>query len=167
MNKLNKAIILSAKIHSGKKGRNNEPAVLHPIRVMNQMKSNKGKIVGVLHDVVETEKISIDDLAAQGFGKSVCKTVDALSRRKWEKYDDYINLQERDIEVFKKDENIKIPSSICYDDISSLSNEVKEKLNLIKPENLGQASRISGVTPAAIIAILVAIKKCSNERGYK
>ena len=61
MNKLNKAIILSAKIHSGKKGRNNEPAVLHPIRVMNQMKSNKGKIVGVLHDVVETEKISIDD----------------------------------------------------------------------------------------------------------
>ena len=54
------------------------------------MKSNKGKIVGVLHDVVETEKISIDDLAAQGFGKSVCKTVDALSRRKWEKYDDYI-----------------------------------------------------------------------------
>ena len=91
MNKLNKAIILSAKIHSGKKGRNNEPAVLHPIRVMNQMKSNKGKIVGVLHDVVETEKISIDDLASQGFGKSVCKTVDALSRRKWEKYDDYIN----------------------------------------------------------------------------
>ena len=91
MNKLNKAIILSAKIHSGKKGRNNEPAVLHPIRVMNQMKSNKGKIVGVLHDVVETEKISIDDLAAQGFGKSVCKTVDALSRRKWEKYEDYIN----------------------------------------------------------------------------
>ena len=59
MNKLNKAIILSAKIHSGKKGRNNEPAVLHSIRVMNQMKSNKGKIVGVLHDVVETEKISI------------------------------------------------------------------------------------------------------------
>ena len=46
MNKLNKAIILSAKIHSGKKGRNNEPAVLHPIRVMNQMKSNNGKIVG-------------------------------------------------------------------------------------------------------------------------
>ena len=76
MNKLNKAIILSAKIHSGKKGRNNEPAVLHSIRVMNQMKSNKGKIVGVLHDVVETEKISIDDLAAQGFGKSVCKTIE-------------------------------------------------------------------------------------------
>ena len=41
MNKLNKAIILSAKIHSGKKGRNNEPAVLHPIRIMIEMKSNK------------------------------------------------------------------------------------------------------------------------------
>jgi tRNA uridine 5-carboxymethylaminomethyl modification enzyme len=77
------------------------------------------------------------------------------------KYNDYIKLQEKDIELFKKDEKIKIPANIDYDSIGGLSHEVREKLNQIKPENLGQAGRISGVTPAAIIAILATIKKTS------
>ena len=78
------------------------------------------------------------------------------------KYNDYILLQKKDIEILKKDEEIKIPLDLDYYKIGSLSNEVKEKLQKIKPENLGQASRISGVTPAAIIAILVELNKQKN-----
>jgi tRNA uridine 5-carboxymethylaminomethyl modification enzyme len=78
------------------------------------------------------------------------------------KYNDYIKLQEHDILILKKDENIKIPKLLDYNSIGSLSSEAKEKLTNLKPENLGQASRISGITPAAIIALLVEIKKLSK-----
>ena len=73
MNKLNKAIILASKIHSGKKGKNKESAILHPIRVMQKMDNNKNKIIAILHDVVETGKISIIDLEEMGFNKKICK----------------------------------------------------------------------------------------------
>jgi len=90
MNKLNKAIILASKIHSGKKGKNKESAILHPIRVMQKMNTNKTKIIAILHDVIETGKISIIDLEEMGFNKKICEAIDALSRKKWEKYDNYI-----------------------------------------------------------------------------
>ena len=75
------------------------------------------------------------------------------------KYHDYITLQDKDIESLNRDENIKITEGFDYDQLHSLSHEVKEKLNMVRPENLGQAARISGVTPAAILAILAALKK--------
>ena len=78
------------------------------------------------------------------------------------KYSDYIKLQEKDIEIFKKDENILIPENFCYQDLHALSSEVKEKLTKVKPQNLGQAARISGVTPTAVIAILAALKKAKK-----
>jgi tRNA uridine 5-carboxymethylaminomethyl modification enzyme len=59
-----------------------------------------------------------------------------------------------DIELFKKDENIKIKQDIDYSKIGGLSREVVVKLEKYKPETIGEASRISGITPAAIIAIL-------------
>ncbi len=77
------------------------------------------------------------------------------------KYADYIKLQEKDISLLEKDEEIKIPIDFAYGQIANLSSEVKEKLNEIKPENLGQAARISGVTPAALMAILIKLKKNS------
>ena len=61
-NSLNKAIIIAAKIHKGKKGRNREPAIMHPIRVMSLMKNNRSRTVAVLHDVVESGKITIQEL---------------------------------------------------------------------------------------------------------
>ncbi|MFZ8865163.1 MAG: tRNA uridine-5-carboxymethylaminomethyl(34) synthesis enzyme MnmG [Rickettsiales bacterium] len=81
------------------------------------------------------------------------------------KYHDYIAIQDKDIELFKRDENIKIPDNFDYNQILSLSSEVKEKLSAIMPENIGQASRISGVTPAAILAILVELKKLAKAKN--
>ena len=69
-------------------------------------------------------------------------------------YKGYIERQAQDISDFKKDETLKIPTNINYDKIPNLSHEVQEKLSYIKPENLGAASRISGVTPAAVVNLL-------------
>ena len=74
-------------------------------------------------------------------------------------YSGYLPKQESDIRTFKKDESMVIPSEIDYDSFSGLSNEVKSKLKLIRPKTLGQALRIDGVTPAAAIILLAAIKK--------
>ena len=75
----------------------------------------------------------------------------------------YLGKQEKDIKAFKKDEGILIPKDINYDTFSGLSNEIKFKLNEIRPSTLGQASRIDGVTPAAVIIILSYIKKIKHK----
>ena len=61
---------------------------------------------------------------------------------------------EADIAAFRKDEALKLPSDLNYERVGSLSNEVRVKLQEAQPETLGAASRIPGVTPAAVIAIL-------------
>ena len=74
-------------------------------------------------------------------------------------YMGYLKRQERDIKSFKKDESLIIPKDINYKNLSGLSNEVRSKLMSIKPKTLGQAIRIDGITPAAIIILLSHIKK--------
>jgi tRNA uridine 5-carboxymethylaminomethyl modification enzyme len=71
----------------------------------------------------------------------------------------YLSRQAKDIKSFKKDEGIIIPENFKYDSLSGLSNEIKSKLNTVRPTTLGQALRIDGVTPAAIIIILSNIKR--------
>ena len=71
------------------------------------------------------------------------------------KYDGYIKRQMRQVEQFKKLENKKIPANIDYDKIQSLRIEAKQKLSQIRPVSIGQASRISGVSPADISVLLV------------
>ncbi len=73
-------------------------------------------------------------------------------------YKYYLKRQEKDIINFKKDENIQIPDDIDFNDIKGLSNEVKEKLIKSKPRTIGLASRISGITPASIMAIMVYLR---------
>ena len=75
------------------------------------------------------------------------------------KYDGYIKRQMRQVEQFKKMEKKKIPEDIDYDSIKSLRIEAKQKLNQIRPSSIGQASRISGVSPADVSVLLVYLGK--------
>jgi len=75
------------------------------------------------------------------------------------KYAGYIGRQQDEIERLRRHENTAIPTSFDYESVSGLSNEVKQKLSQAKPETLARASRISGVTPAAISLLLVSLKK--------
>jgi len=75
------------------------------------------------------------------------------------KYEGYIQRQLKEVEKFRNLEKIKIPHDFNYTKIHGLSNELTEKLLLIKPISLGQASRIPGITPAAISIIMIYLKK--------
>lgn len=75
------------------------------------------------------------------------------------KYAGYINRQNEEIEKMNLSANIKLPKNFDYNSIMSLSTEVKQKLNKHQPENLGQASRISGIPPSAISILMVYLKK--------
>ena len=80
------------------------------------------------------------------------------------KYKGYIDKQKREVSKNKKQNNKKIPKNIDYKQISGLSNEVVEKLVKSKPETIGSAAQIEGVTPAAINLILINIKKTELEK---
>jgi tRNA uridine 5-carboxymethylaminomethyl modification enzyme len=75
------------------------------------------------------------------------------------KYSGYIKRQLQQIARFKQLEARAIPAGFSYDAVMGFSNEVREKLKRVRPASLGQASRISGVTPAAISVLLVALEK--------
>lgn len=78
------------------------------------------------------------------------------------KYQGYIDRQNQQVHQFKKLEKRRLPENIDYNDISNLRLEARQKLSLIRPENIGQASRISGVSPADISVLLVYLKMKEN-----
>ncbi len=79
-------------------------------------------------------------------------------------YSSYLKRQERDLEIFRQDEDIKIPLELDYAKIESLSLEVREKLNKFRPVTIAAAFKIQGVTPASIMAVMVYVK---NNFGKK
>ena len=78
------------------------------------------------------------------------------------KYEGYIKRQEEQIARFKKLERMKLPEDLVYKGLPGLSNEVVEKLTKVQPRSLGQASRISGVTPAALSVLQVHLKRLGH-----
>jgi tRNA uridine 5-carboxymethylaminomethyl modification enzyme len=96
------------------------------------------------------------------------RDLENLPKEVWEqveiqvKYDGYIKRQTEQIERFKKLEEVRFPDDFGFSSVIGLSKEVMEKLTKVRPFSLGQASRISGITPAAISILMVNLKK----QGY-
>lgn len=94
--------------------------------------------------------------------------IDPSTRRQLEKealYANYIKRQERDADILQKDEALKIPKEFDYLAIVGLSNELKSKLALVRPDNIGQAGRIDGMTPAALTLILAKLRQTDREKS--
>ncbi|MGB9976607.1 tRNA uridine-5-carboxymethylaminomethyl(34) synthesis enzyme MnmG [Thermovenabulum sp.] len=99
---------------------------------------------------LDYEKIKVFDKDRPDLPKEIIEQVEVEIA-----YEGYINRQLKQVEAFKKLENKKIPPDIDYDKIYGLRTEAKQKLKKIRPESIGQASRISGVNPADISILLI------------
>ena len=91
------------------------------------------------------------------------ETKDQLSREAL--YASYIERQKTDVAALKRDEAQKIPPAFAYDEIDGLSNELRGKLSVIRPQTLGQAGRIDGMTPAALTLLLVKLRQFDRKRA--
>jgi tRNA uridine 5-carboxymethylaminomethyl modification enzyme len=80
------------------------------------------------------------------------------------KYEGYIDRQLREVEKFKHLERMTIPEAFDFHGVHGLSNELKEKLSAVRPASLGQASRVSGITPAALSVLMVALRAGDGRR---
>ncbi|WP_417495048.1 tRNA uridine-5-carboxymethylaminomethyl(34) synthesis enzyme MnmG [Maricaulis sp.] len=78
-------------------------------------------------------------------------------------YAGYIDRQQADILAFRRDEAVKIPADLDYSSVGGLSNEARERLIASKPDTLGQAARLEGVTPGALTAVLAHVKRQKRE----
>jgi tRNA uridine 5-carboxymethylaminomethyl modification enzyme len=80
-------------------------------------------------------------------------------------YKTYVDRQSRDAEALRRDENQPIPDALSYGEIGGLSNELRGKLERIRPRTLAQAGRIDGMTPAALALILTRIRQDERRRA--
>jgi tRNA uridine 5-carboxymethylaminomethyl modification enzyme len=78
------------------------------------------------------------------------------------RYAGYLERQDADIRAFRKDELLALPENLDYAAVGSLSTEIREKLSKARPETLGAASRIPGITPAALTALLRYVRRSAR-----
>ena len=108
-----------------------------------------------LADLIRRPELSYDDVAAFDPERSTLPATVTEQVEIQLKYAGYIARQERQVEEFRKAENRRLPQEIDYDAIPALKAEAREKLAKIRPVSIGQASRISGVSPADVAVLLV------------
>ncbi len=113
-----------------------------------------------LLDILRRPEIDYQRLmSVDGLGEAVTDPAVAEQVEIQAKYQGYIDRQATDIERVRRNEELSIPTTFDYQGISGLSTEVKQKLMSVRPATIGQAMRISGITPAAISMLLVYLKK--------
>ena len=81
------------------------------------------------------------------------------------KYEGYLKMQEQQVEKFKKLEEKLLPEDICYEDVKGIRIEARQKLEKLRPRSIGQASRISGVSPADISVLLIYLQTRNNKQS--
>jgi len=112
-----------------------------------------------LKDLMRRPEITLEDLEPlAGLDKELSRGVKREVQLQI-KYQGYIDRQSEQVGRFRKLESVCLPDNIIYDGLAGLSNEVIEKLTKIQPRSLGQASRISGITPAAISVLQIHLRK--------
>lgn len=141
---------------------------VHPgsvnIEQVNAQLKNPMQRESTLEAMIRRPEVSYQELmSVEGLGPAIENEQAAEQVEIKIKYQGYIDRQLAEIERLKRHENTLLPNTLNYSEIKGLSNEVIAKLNDIKPENIGQASRISGITPAAISILLIYLKK----NGFK
>ncbi|MGL4716837.1 MAG: tRNA uridine-5-carboxymethylaminomethyl(34) synthesis enzyme MnmG [Aeromonas sp.] len=113
-----------------------------------------------LEELLRRPEVTYDTLMAiEGIGPSVTDSAAAEQVEIQIKYAGYIERQHDEVAKQLRNENTLLPQDLDYREVNGLSNEVKAKLGDAKPQTIGQASRISGITPAAISILLVHLKK--------
>jgi len=123
------------------------------------IKVNLDGIVRSAYDLLSYPNMPFEQLAAW---KPELLEIDSDIREQLEieaKYSGYLERQEQDIKAFKRDENLLLPEDLDLESVGSLSTELKQKLSQIKPKTLGAASRIPGMTPAAVAALMRFVRK--------
>jgi len=141
---------------------------LPPSEALNALLRSKGTaevISGVsVADMLRRPQIDYEDLAPLDPGRP------SLPRAVWEevsitlKYEGYINRQLRQVEEFRRMEDRRLPEGIDYEAVIGLRTEARQKLSAIRPTNFGQASRISGVSPADMAALMIYVEKEKQPR---
>ena len=117
-----------------------------------------------MHDLVKRPELNYADVAGLK-GEALADGQAAEQVEIQIKYSGYIDRQKEDIEKVRRQENTALPAEFDYEQVGGLSNELKSKLQDVRPETIAQASRIQGMTPAAISLLLVHLKKQQLSRG--
>jgi tRNA uridine 5-carboxymethylaminomethyl modification enzyme len=137
--------------------------VIYPQGAINEklshLKSAPLRTVSTLGDLLKRPELTYRDLSLLAppppdIPDAIVKQVEIHL-----KYQGYIDRQHEQVKRFKKLEGVVIPSELDYNEIAGLSHEVREKLLTIRPYTLGQTSRISGITPAALSILIIYLKK--------